>query len=261
VNATIAAQMTAADLLKLRKKRGTVVWALVLAALPVVVFFSVKAIQHSSNPGRYGPAGGLDGFRHGLEIVSLFFGLLAAVLIGAEAGAGDSSAGVFRDLVVTGRSRLALFATRVPAALAVCWGVIVAAYALVLLGTFVFASGLPTPNATLIAEGLAFALLSSGVICVIAVGFASLTNSRASTITALIGWNLIASPIIAGISSLGSLREGLVEQAVLQFRPLGELQGHGDVVATSTSTAVIVLAGWLVLFLGLGAWRTRTMDA
>ena len=39
-------------------------------------------------------------------------------------------AGVFRDLVVTGRSRLALFASRVPAALALCWLVIGAGYAL-----------------------------------------------------------------------------------------------------------------------------------
>ncbi len=42
-------------------------------------------------------------------------------MIGIDAGAGDLSAGVFRDLVVTGRSRLALFASRVPAALALCW--------------------------------------------------------------------------------------------------------------------------------------------
>ena len=33
---------------------------------------------------------------------------LIAVLIGAEAGAGDRFSGVMRDLVVTGRSRLAL---------------------------------------------------------------------------------------------------------------------------------------------------------
>ena len=77
-------------------------------------------IQHASNPGKYGPAGGVQNFTDGLRVVALFFGPLAAILIGVEAGTGDASAGVFRDLVVTGRSRLALFATRVPAALALC---------------------------------------------------------------------------------------------------------------------------------------------
>ena len=50
MNATIAAQMTGADLLKLRKKRGTMIWVLVLALAPIVILFTVKAIQHASNP-------------------------------------------------------------------------------------------------------------------------------------------------------------------------------------------------------------------
>ena len=65
-------------------------------------------------------------------MIALFFGPLAALLIGVEAGTGDAAAGVFRDLVVTGRSRLALFATRVPAALAVTVAMMLGAYALLL---------------------------------------------------------------------------------------------------------------------------------
>jgi ABC-type transport system involved in multi-copper enzyme maturation permease subunit len=261
MNATVAAQMTGADLLKLRKRRGTLAWALLVALVPVILFFTVKAIQHSSNPAKYGPAGGIDPFRHGLQLVGLFFGPLAAILIGVEAGASDSSAGVFRDLVATGRSRLALFATRLPAALAVCWTVIAAAFALVVLGTFAFADGQPTPSGALVAEAFGFVLLGTGAICAVAVGFASLTNSKAGSITALVGWTLIASPLIASISSLGAVRKGLLEQAVLQFRPLATLQGHGSVVSSSTGVALVVLACWLGVFLALGAWRTRTMDA
>jgi ABC-type transport system involved in multi-copper enzyme maturation permease subunit len=260
MNATIAAQMTGADLLKLRKKRGTLIWALVLALAPLIVFFAVKAIQHSSNSINYEPAGGTHGFSDGLRLLALFFGPLAAILIGVEAGAGDSSAGVFRDLVVTGRSRLALFATRLPAALALCWSVIVLGFALMLLGTFVFASSLPTPDGTLILESLGFALLSTGVICAVAVGFAALTNSKPAALTALIGWHLIASPLIASIGSLGSVRKGLLEQGILRFRPL-EIHDHGGVVAMSAGLAIVVLLAWLVVFLGLGSWRTRTMDS
>jgi ABC-type transport system involved in multi-copper enzyme maturation permease subunit len=186
-------------------------------------------------------------------------GPLAAILSGAEAGAGDSGSGVFRDLVVTGRSRLALFATRVPAALAVCWAVVIAAYGLVVIGVFVFADGSPTPSASLIFEGLGFTLLSTGVVCAIAVGFASLTTSRATAITALIGWQLVVSPVLSNISSLGSARKLLLEQGVLHFSPLG-LRDHGSQLALSGGLALGVTLVWLVAFLALGAWRTRTMD-
>jgi ABC-type transport system involved in multi-copper enzyme maturation permease subunit len=258
-SATIAAQMTGADFLKLRKKRGVVVWALVLALLPLVAYFVVAALQHSSDPAQHGPAGGVHGFTEGLRAVSFFFGPLAAILIGVEAGAGDLGAGIFRDLVVTGRSRLALFATRVPAALALCWLVIAAAFGVLLIGTFAFASGSPEPSATLILNGLGFTILTTGVICAVAVGFAALTASRPTALTALIGWVLVASPIIVGISSLGSSRKLVLSDALANFSPVPIERGGS--VAMSHGLAAFVTAGWLAVMLGLGAWRTRTMDA
>lgn len=258
----IAVRMFDADLLKLRKKRGTLIWALVLALLPVIVLFAVKAIQHSSNALKYEPAGGTHGFTDGLRLLYLFFGPLAAILIGVEAGTGDASAGVFRDLIVTGRSRLALFASRVPAALAVCWSVTITGYALVLLGTFAFASNLPTPDAALVLNGLGFTVLSTGVVCAVAVGFASLTTSKPAAITVLIAWQLVASPLIANISSLGSGRDGVLSQALAHFSPVHVGGGgRGATVAMSQGTGLVVVFAWLALFLALGAWRTRTMDA
>jgi len=256
----IALRMFDADLLKLRKKRGTLIWVIVLALAPVIVLFAVKAIQHSSNPVKYGPAGGTSGFTDGVRLLCLFFGPLAAVLIGVEAGTGDSSAGVFRDLVVTGRSRLALFASRVPAALAVCWTVMIVGYGLVLLGSFAFASNLPTPDSALILNGLGFTLLATGVVCVVAVGFASLTTSKPAAITALIGWQLVASPLIANISSLGKGRDAILSQAIVHFSPV-HVGDRGASVTMGQGTALLVLAAWLAVFLALGAWRTRTMDS
>ena len=69
----------------------------------------MPVIEHASNPAQYGPAGGLQHFARMLSLLGVFVGPVAAVLIGAEAGAGDLAAGVFRDNVLTGRSRLALF--------------------------------------------------------------------------------------------------------------------------------------------------------
>jgi ABC-type transport system involved in multi-copper enzyme maturation permease subunit len=258
---TVAAQMFGADFLKLRKKRGILIWALVLAVAPILIFFLVTVIQHSSNPHKYGPAGGRHNFSEGLSVLALGFGPLAALLIGVEAGTGDASAGVFRELVVTGRSRLQLFASRVPAALAMCFIVIGTAFAVLLIGAVAFAGSLPTPDGSLILNSLGFALLATGMVCVVAVGFSSLTTSKPGAIIALIAWQIVASPLIAHVSSLGSARRGLLSQAIAHFSPVNVEGGHGATVTMSGGLAFIVLVLWLAVFLALGAWRTRTMDA
>jgi ABC-type transport system involved in multi-copper enzyme maturation permease subunit len=263
----IALRMSGADLLKLRRKRWLLWLSLFLTFGIVAIVYAVMAIEHASDPtklgvqGGYGPAGGTASFKDGLRVLALFFGPLVAILIGIEAGTGDASAGVFRDLVVTGRSRLALFASRVPAALALCWAVMLVAYALLLLGTFLFAGNLATPDGALILNGAGFMLLSTGMLCVIAVGFASFTTSRAGAIVTLIAWQVVASPLIASISSLGSAREGILSQAILHFSPVSAEGRRGATVAMSQGTGLLVLVGWLAVFLALGAWRTRTMDA
>ncbi|HXA54363.1 MAG TPA: ABC transporter permease subunit [Solirubrobacteraceae bacterium] len=258
---TVARQMFGADLLKLRKKRGPLIWAIVLGWAPILIMFVVKAIQHSSNAAKYEPAGGLTSFHDGLRLLGgLFFGPLVAILIGVEAGTGDASAGVFRDLVVTGRSRVALFASRVPAALALNWFVILCGYGLVLAGTFAFAGNLPTPSGGLILEGVGFLVLATGVLCAVAVGFASLTTSRPAAIIALIAWQVIASPLISSISSLGNAREAILGQAITHFSPI-TLDGRATNLTLSGGTAIVVIVVWLAVFLGLGAWRTARMDA
>jgi ABC-type transport system involved in multi-copper enzyme maturation permease subunit len=262
MNATIAVQMTGADFLKLRKRRGTVVWSLVVALVPLLVYFAVSAAQHSSNPAQHQPAGGIKGFTDAIRIIGIIFGPLAGILIGTDAGAGDNSAGVFRDLVVTGRSRVALFATRVPAAIALTWIVALIGYGITMIGVFAFAADSSTPSAATCINGLAFTLLSTGVICAIAVGFSSLTASRPPALVALIGWQLVASPLLASISSLGSTRKILLREAIAHFSPVSLGDGRGpSAVSMGLATAVIVLGAWLLAFLCLGALRTRRMDA
>ena len=262
MSTAIAARMTGADLMKLRKKRTTVIWSAVLALAPLLIFFIVRAAQHSSNPTEFAPAGGIHGFTDGMRLLAAVFAPLMAILVGAEAGAGDAASGVFRDLVVTGRSRIALFSSRVPAAVALTWAIATVGYLLLLIGTLAFASGASTPSGSQFLDGYGFTLLSTGVVCGLAVGFGSLTTSRPATLVVLIGWDLIASPILASIKSLGSVRKLLFSQAVVHFSPVNFGEGpRGMEVTMSAATAILVLAVWLVLFIGLGAWRTRTMDA
>jgi hypothetical protein len=258
-NLTIARQMVSADLLRLRKKRGFIALVLLAVIAPLVIATGYDVIQHASDPAAHGPAGGLHYYTRVLDLLGVFMGPVAAILIGAEAGAGDLAAGVFRDNVLTGRSRTALFLARIPAALVVCLTVTALGLAIGIAATFGFAGGLPTPSATLILESVAWLALANSVICVIAIGVASLTGSRPGTITALIGWQLVLSPLLVQSTSLGSIRNGLLDGVMLFLKP-GPSSG-APTITMSVSVALLVLAAWALALPLLGAWRTRTRDA
>jgi hypothetical protein len=258
-NVTVARQMVGAELLRLRKKRGLMALAAAAVMAPLVIWTGYQVIEHASNPASYGPAGGLQHYARMLSLLGVFMGPVAAVLIGAEAGAGDLAAGVFRDNVLTGRSRMALFLARIPAALAVTFTVIAIGFAFGLAVTFTFAGGLPTPSVSVILESAAWLALANGVVCVIAIGLASLTGSRPGTITALIGWELVLSPLLVQSTSLGSARNGLLDGVLLFLKP-GPVSG-APVLTMSVAVAVAVTALWAAVLPALGARRMQTRDA
>jgi hypothetical protein len=66
------------------------------------------------------------------------FGAIAAAIVGATAGSGDHDAGVYRDLVITGRSRLALYVSRIPAGLAYLLPFTLGAYAILATANLAF---------------------------------------------------------------------------------------------------------------------------
>jgi hypothetical protein len=259
LNLTIARQMIGGELLRLRKKRGFIALVLLVVIAPVAIALGYDVIQHAADPAHHGPAGGLHNYTRVLEILGIFMGPVAAILIGAEAGAGDLAAGVFRDNVLTGRSRTALFLARVPAALVVSLSVTVVAFAIGVAGTFAFAGGLPTPSASLVLESAGWLALANAVVCVVAIGLGSLTGSRPGMITALVGWQLVLSPLLLRASSLGSIRRGLLDGVVQYLNP--SPANGAPMVAMSVGVAIVVLALWMFLIPTLGAWRTRTRDA
>jgi len=258
-NLTIAKQMVAADLLRLRKKRGFIALVLIAVLAPIVIATGYNVIQHASDPAAHGPAGGLHYYGRLLDLLGVFMGPVAAILIGAEAGVGDLAAGVFRDNVLTGRSRTALFLARFPAALTVCLTVTALGFVTGLAATFGFAGGLPTPSASLILESVAWLALANSAVCIIAIGLGSLTGSRPGTITALIGWQLVLGPLLVQSSNLGSLRNGLLDGVMVFLKP-GPASG-APTITMSVVVAVAVLCAWLLALPMLGAWRSRTRDA
>ena len=253
----VTRRMVGGEILKLRRNRPLMSFAAILSIGVVVIVMGYLQIRHASNPSRYGPAGGIDGFNHVVRALGVFIGALAAILIGTEAGTADMSSGVFRDLVATGRSRLALFFVRVPAAIVVTIVFTGAAYALGLVATFAFAGSNPTPSFGVVLQGAGWLLLANSIMATLAVGVGSLTGSRATTLTAVIGFETVVTQILVNVSSLGSARDILPNAALGQLVP----SGSGVGVTMATGVAVAVLAGWAVIPAAVGAWRTRVRDA
>jgi len=255
MTAHIARSMISADFLKLRRRRALFWWSLILTCGAMVAAFVTLVTLHLNDPARYGPAGGVKNFTGAVEALIGLAGV-ASIMIGATAGSGDLGAGVFRDLVSTGRSRAALFLVRVPGALLLQLPLVLASFAIVTVASIALAGGLPTPDAGLIAHEGAWLLASTVLDLVLAIGVASLIGSRATTIGVLLAWETIASHLLQHFSFLGNLRDALNSTALDQLNPNGV-----RVLTMPLAAAVAVLVCWVAAAIAIGAWRTHTVDA
>jgi hypothetical protein len=257
-----APRLVLAETLKLRKRRGLVALTMALTVGIVVVFYAILAILHAVNPAHHGPAGGVDNLGHGMAVLASLGGI-AAVIVGAVAGTGDLGAGVFRELVVTGRSRRALFAARIPGGLAFLLPLVAVAFAVAAGASVLFAGSLAAPSTALLAECGAWIVLVTSFDFALALGVASLIGSRTISTVVVIAWRNVLAPVLLAISFLGVAREGLPNAAAehLLPGPVAQFlrQGHG--LEMSASAAVATLVVWTVVALAAGTWRTQTRDA
>jgi hypothetical protein len=123
--------MIATRFMELRKRRG-VMAALIGVTIGIpVVFLLVRLMLHAVAPNTYPPAGGYNVFSHLVAGVLYVFGFIVAATLGCTAGAADLTEGMFRHLVVTGRSRLALYLARIPAGLAIVVPIVAIGYGVV----------------------------------------------------------------------------------------------------------------------------------
>jgi hypothetical protein len=114
--------------MELRKRRGLMI-ALIAVNIGIpVVFLAIRLISHAVAPKSYGPAGGYSIFTSLVAGVMYIFGFIVAAAVGCTAGSVDLSEGMFRHLVITGRSRVALYLARIPAGLAVVISMVAIGY-------------------------------------------------------------------------------------------------------------------------------------
>jgi hypothetical protein len=253
-------RLISAEVLKLRKRRGLLWSSIALVIGPQLVAYTVLAALHAADPVKYGPAGGVDNLTGGIEVL-LTLGLVAAIMIGATSGAGDLNAGVFRELVVTGRSRIQLFLVRVPGGLALALPLAAISFAGSAIASVVLAGNLEAPSSSLLVKAGLWVLLAFTLQFALALGVASLVGSRSITIGVVLAWQLVLAPLLLAFSKLGMAREFLPNAAFDRLAPGPFADDGASDVAMSVAAAVAVLVGWLLVPLVVGAWRTATRDA
>jgi hypothetical protein len=129
--------------LEIRKRRGVMITMVVLIVLPTVLFYGLRLLFHAIDPHTYAPAGNPAQFSGACNLTAEF-GFIAAAALGAAAGTTDLSDGMFRHLVITGRSRMALYLARIPAGLAIAIPLVALAFVMNCLVTSY--EGVPNPT-------------------------------------------------------------------------------------------------------------------
>lgn len=248
-------RLLSAELLKLRRRRSLMIWAALLTIGAMVTIYGILAILHATDPAQHGPAGGARQFDNGMYALSLFGGV-AAVMVGAAAGAGDLGAGVFRDLVVTGRPRWQLYAARLPAVLAITVPLALAAAGLAVGATITFRDFLPAPTGGEIVRGLGWAATIAVLNGMLGLGLAALSGSRSTVIGVMLAVQLALTPLLVNIDYLGWLRMILPHAAADRLEPTNPWFPHQPL-----AVAMLTVACWIVAALAVGGWRTSTRDA
>jgi hypothetical protein len=192
--------LISAKLLELRKRRTLMIVIVAFTVGLPVIFYGVRLLYHLDNPVRYAPAG-VPGAFATIGTLMGEFGFIAAAALGVTAGTSDLTDGMFRHLVITGRSRLALYLARIPAGLSI-------------IGSLA------------------------------AVGF-----TVTCLVTAFLGSPHVASAV--NVPAGDMVRSGLWLELYLL---IGFILGP-------TWAMIAVIAGWIVGWSAIGAWRMLTRDA
>jgi hypothetical protein len=267
-----------ADLLELRRRRVLMTVTVLFTVGVPVVFYGVREIAHLADPAHYGAAGGADAVK--VVILMAEFGFILAVVLGASAGTDDLTDGMFRQFVVTGRSRLALYLARIPAGLSVLLPLAAVGYTVVALAT-AFLNTPHAPGESIPSAGqLAGALTECGlwfelyliIGFTVGLGLSVLMGQRTVPVVLLIVWEIVLTPALADhvIPHFVNVQRLIVGVAMDQMQP-AVLAGGAYIGQTGGTTYVMppmptwamgaVIAGWIVGWLAIGAWKMTTRDA
>jgi hypothetical protein len=268
--------MIGAKLLELRKRRTLMIVTVTFTIALPVIFYGIRLIYHLSDPAHYAPAGAPDAFATAGTVMDEF-GFIIAVALGATAGTADLTDGMFRHLVITGRSRLALYLARIPAGLSILLSLAAAGFTVACLVTAFLGRPLPAGAVTVSPADMAGAGLWLELDLVIGftvgLGLGSLMGQRTVPVILLIVLEIIITPALADHALPGFINgERLVVGVAMdQLKPAalagGTTVGPGGgprelhIPPMPTWAMITVIVGWIIGWSAIGAWKMTTRDA
>jgi hypothetical protein len=264
-----------AKILELRKRRVLVIVTVAFTVVLPVIFYGVRLLFHLTAPARYASAGAPDAFATA-GILMGEFGFIAATVFGATAATADLTDGMFRHLVITGRSRLALYLARIPAGLSILLSLAGVGFTVTCLVT----AFLGSPHSASAVSVSAGGMLSSGLWLelylligfTLGLGIGSLMGQRTVPVILIIVLEIIITPVLAD-HPLPYFLDGerlIVGVAMDQLKPsalAGGTQvgpGGGGLLhlpPMPTWAMITVIAGWIIGWSAVGAWKMTTRDA
>ncbi|HYK66714.1 MAG TPA: hypothetical protein VEV45_02125, partial [Streptosporangiaceae bacterium] len=188
----------------------------------------------------------------------------------------DLTDGMFRHLVITGRSRLALYLARIPAGLSLLLSLAAAGFTVTALATAFLGGQQPARIVAalpgdLFRSGLWFELyLVIGF--TVGLGLGSLVGQRTVPVVLLTVWQIIITPALAThvLPHLMNAQRLAVGVAMYQLKPAVLAGGvivspnGGEQLALPpmpTWAIAAVITGWIIGWLAIGAWKMATRDA
>jgi len=255
-------RLVGADLLKLRRSISLNVVTAFLTIGAIVITITIMELLHLANPDAHGPVGGIRDLGHFAALVGLL-GAVAAAIVGARVGAGDMDAGAYRDLVVTGRSRLSLYLSRFAGGAAFLLPFVAVAYTIAAASSVALAGSNTAPDTRLLALTGLWAVLDVMFFFVLAVAISVAFGTGSYAIGVLLALRLAVMPIVVSISALGIVRELMPVAAIESITPaaFGEAARMGPHIPMSTGAVAAVLVAWATLAVAFAGWRDVTRDA
>ena len=264
-----------AKLLELRKRRTLMIVTVAFTVGLPVSFYGIRLLYHLGNPARYAPAGAPNAFAT-IGTLMAEFGFIVAVMLGATAGTDDVTDGMFRQLVITGRSRLALYLARIPAGLTILLSLAALGFTVAALVTAFLnsphAPGALTPSASALAGAGLWLELYLVIGFTVGLGLGVLMGQRTVPVVLLIVLEIIITPILAdhALPHFVNVERLIVGVPMDQLQPavlaggahVGPTGGVGLVIPPMPTWAMAaVIAGWVIGWLAIGAWKMATRDA
>jgi hypothetical protein len=265
-----------AKVLELRKRRALMIVTVAFTVALPIVFYAIRLLYHVGDPARYAPAGAPNAFATAGTLMDEF-GFIAAAALGATAGTADLTDGMFRHLVITGRSRLALYLARIPAGLSILLSLAAVGFTVSCLVTGFLNDPHPAsvviPSAKAMADAGLWLELDLVIGFTVGLGLGSLMGQRTVPVILLTALDIIITPALAG-HVLPFFLDGqrlLVGVAMDQLKPaalaggirVGPGGGSGalGIPPMPTWAMITVIVGWIAGWSAIGAYRMVTRDA